>query len=575
MQVTIRMKIFAVAAALLLLMVAVLIFTTRMAANVGGQLGYIVSDYIPGYAAMARAEVWSLAQGLELRRLLLAHTLAPDDKKTIEQRRTEAETAAREHDRQMALARSELGERLASPTDFDDSVALARLDELIEIMIEERQKYQSRAGQIVAALNDGNLALAGENLAALDPLRDDANRRLDVAQRRMLEITENAARAALEHQTSVINLSLAVTGIAVILGLLFAAVVSSSLVAPVRRLLKATQAVEGGSLDTTVPVTSRDEIGRLTEAFNRMVQELRVKARIRETFGKYVDPRIVQGLIERPELTAAAGERRSMTVLFCDMKGFTTLSEGLTPTGLVNIVNSYLTEMSGAIRKHNGIIDKYIGDAIMAFWGMPFNSHDQQAELACLAALEQLVRLQLFRERLPELMGIKKGVPNIDMRIGIATGEVIVGNIGSDVTKSYTVMGDTVNFASRLEGANKAYRTRILVNAQTADMVSTVLETREIDSVLVVGKTEPEQIFEVMGQRDLITDAQKSLRERYAEGLAAYRRQEWNAAQAAFEACLSIVPDDGPSKAMLKRIPVLSAHPPHPDWNGVWEMTEK
>ncbi len=575
MQVTIRMKIFAVAAALLLLMVAVLVFTTRMAANVGQQLGYIVSDYIPGYAAMARAEVRSLDQGLELRRLLLAYTFAPNDTQTIERRRVNAESSAREHDQQMARARSEVGERLASPTDFDDTIALARLDELLEVMIEERQKYQQRAGQIIAALGAGDLTLAGENLAALDPLRDDANRRLDTAQRRMLEITENAARAALDHQNGVITLSLAVTGIAVVLGLLFAAVVSSSLVAPVRRLLKATEAVEGGSLETVVPVTSRDEIGRLTESFNRMVQELRLKARIRETFGKYVDPRIVQGLIERPELTAAAGERRLMTVLFCDMKGFTTLSEGLTPTGLVNIVNSYLTEMSGAIRKHNGIIDKYIGDAIMAFWGMPFNPHHEQAKLACFAALEQLTRLKSFRERLPELMGIKKGVPNIDMRIGIATGEVIVGNIGSDVTKSYTVMGDTVNFASRLEGANKAYRTRILVNAETADMVADVLETREIDAILAVGKTEPQRIFDVIGQRGTLGDAQIALRDRYAEGLAAYRRQDWDAAQAAFESCLSVVAEDGPSKTMLKRIAQLRERSPGADWNGVWEMTEK
>jgi adenylate cyclase len=264
-----------------------------------------------------------------------------------------------------------------------------------------------------------------------------------------------------------------------------------------------------------------------------------------------------------------------MTVSFCDMKGFTSIGEGLTPRGLVNVINQYLTTMSSPIREHNGIIDKYIGDAIMAFWGPPFTSDEDQARLACLAALDQLARLSIFRQELPELMGIKRGLPDINMRIGIATGEVVVGNIGSDIMKSYTVMGDTVNLASRLEGVNKSYGTRILIGEDTAKRTTDTIETREIDSILVVGKIEPQRVFEVLGRKGEVDQTMLALGERFAAGLAAYRQQAWPQAKAEFEACLAVAPDDGPARVFLQRVTYLAEHLPGPAWNGVWSMTEK
>ena len=174
--------------------------------------------------------------------------------------------------------------------------------------------------------------------------------------------------------------------------------VSEGMSRPVRRLLEGTRAVEAGRLDETLAVTSQDEIGHLTTAFNRMVEQLRHKERIRETFGKYVDPRIVEGLIDRPML-AADGQRRIMTVLFCD--GFTGASEGMTPQGLVKVMNRYFSTMSAPIHDHGGVLDKYIGDAIMAYWGPPFTEDADQARLACLAALEMLARVPSLRARVP------------------------------------------------------------------------------------------------------------------------------------------------------------------------------
>jgi adenylate cyclase len=171
-------------------------------------------------------------------------------------------------------------------------------------------------------------------------------------------------------------------------------------------------------------------------------------------------------------------------------------------------------------------------------------------------------------------MGIKR-VPLIDMRIGVATGETIVGNIGSDVSMSYTVMGDTVNLASRLEGANKAYGTRFLVNARTTHMTGELFQFREIDQIRVEGKQEPEHIYEVMGRRGELTPERQTLIERFAEGLSAYRRRAWDEARVAFIAALDVVPSDGPSKTFLARLATLEAEPPPGDWDGVWALNEK
>jgi adenylate cyclase len=305
-----------------------------------------------------------------------------------------------------------------------------------------------------------------------------------------------------------------------------------------------------------------------------MVEQLRLKERLRETFGKYVDPRVVEGLIEGPAL-AAEGQRRVMTVMFCDVKGFTSTSEGMTPQGLVKVMNRYFSTMSVPIRRHQGIIDKYIGDAIMAYWGPPFADDKEQAQLASLAALEMLQLVPQLRAELPELLGVRT-LPNaFDLRIGIATGEVLVGSIGSELMMSYTVMGDTVNLASRLEGANKEYGGRILVSEATVTGASVAIEAREIDRVVTLGQTQPQAVFEIMGRKGELTAAQLELRAHFSEGLAAYRAHRWKEARHAFETALLVMPDDGPSTTFIKRIDRLIAAPPSEGWDGSWHLERK
>src|SRR5262249_30616457 len=214
------------------------------------------------------------------------------------------------------------------------------------------------------------------------------------------------------------------------IGLGFAFLVSGGITRPVRQLLQGTREIEAGRLEKSLIVSTRDEIGEVSVAFNRMVEQLRRNQRIRETFGRYIDPKIAEGLIDRPDVAAIDGQRRVMTVMFCDLKGFTSMSEGVTPQGLVKIVNCYLSMMSEPIRENRGIIDKYIGDAIMAYWGPPFIEERDQAAFACNAALEMSRRLPDLQRRIPELLGLRRMSIECDIRIGIATGEMLAGSIG-------------------------------------------------------------------------------------------------------------------------------------------------
>jgi len=575
MRFPIGLKIFGIAVALLILMAAAALLSLRMTRTVDSQLAIIDQNYFPAYVALAQANIRSVEESAYVRRLLLAIAEPGDNAAKLDQLRQQVATTGKTSDERIADARRYINRQIADPLDFDDNIALARLDDKIEDLQEERRRYEGVLGKLLGAAEAGNKPVAGELLGELDDLRDDFDRKIDAARNEMRRLAGAAVIGTRAYQRRVVTIGVALLAIAALLGLTVAALVTLGLVRPVRRLLLGTAAVEHGALDTVVPVTSRDEIGSLTQSFNSMVGELRVKARIRDTFGKYVDPRIVAGLLDRPELTEAKGSRREMTILFCDMKGFTALSEGMTPAALVNVLNRYITVMSEPVRRNNGIIDKYIGDGIMAFWGPPFTGTDDHSGPACLAALDQLAGLAGFRAELPEITGLRRGFPEVDIRIGIATGDVVVGNIGSEQTRNYTVIGDTVNLASRLEAANKTYGTRALVSEGTNRFAADLVETREIDQVLVVGKTEPQRIFELLGRKGEVSGERLALRDAFGAALAAYRRKNWGEARAGFEGCLEIVPGDGPSTALLRRIAQFCTTAPGLDWDGVWSLTEK
>jgi len=547
-----------------------------MASKVGHLLDELSNKYILAYGHLARANIRSLERSLALRRMVIMKMQNPPDEAGYAERLHIYQQTQHQVEQEAEEARKLIASIIDDVSTPSDNVALTRIDTNIDNAVNELDRHLSEENaQLLSQLESKDFAEARHTLARADQARDEFSQKLDQIRADMLNQVGVSASVVLRNQNHAILITIVVTALAAALGLVFAILVSGGITRPVRLLLEGTREVEAGHLERSIEVITHDEIGQLSAAFNRMVEQLRHKERIRETFGRYIDPRVVEGLLNQPKLAAAEGQRRVMTVMFCDMKGFTALSEGMTPQGLVKVMNRYLSTMSEPIRRHGGVIDKYIGDAIMAYWGPPFIEEPDESQFACLAAIEMIKRIAPLRKEVTELLGVRVIPTECDVRIGLATGEALIGSIGSDVMMNYTVMGDTVNLAARLEAANKLYGSRSLIAEATVAKTDETIQFREIDRLMVAGQTQPQAVFELLGRKDELTPKQDLLRTRYADALAAYRAQRWDQARAAFHAVLEAVPTDGPSQALLSRIDHLQEHPPGADWDGSWRLENK
>ncbi len=303
-------------------------------------------------------------------------------------------------------------------------------------------------------------------------------------------------------------------------------------------------------------------------AFMRFIAEEKERMRVRAAFQNYVAPDVVNTMLQHPDMLKLGGEKREMTVLFSDIRGFTTLSEQMEPEVLVGLLHSYLNPMTEIVFKHNGTMDKYIGDAIMAIYNAPLIL-DDHADRACETALAMIAKLhELWEEwRVKEL-------PELKIGIGINSGTMTVGNMGSDRLFDYTVIGDNVNLASRLEGLNKFYGTAILISDSTQKQLQKQYILREVDRVRVKGKKTPVGIFEVRGSGQPQGD-EAELLQTFEAGLKAYRHGSLDTAKELFSTCLQLYPDDKPVQLFLERIEKMAGLPIPADWDGITTLTEK
>ena len=559
-------------------MVIVSALSTVMTRKVAHQLDELTTKYVEANNHLARMQADSLDRSLELRRMVIAKMQSPPDEAGFAERKQRYEAAGVAIGKEADAVHVLINAIIDDLTTESDNAALGRIDSRIEDTNKDVLRYLDEEHDRLFPLLEAktqDFAEIRKSLSRIDSLRDELNQRIDGIRADMMAQVRVDSALTMRDQKRNIAISAVLTALAAILGLTFSMFVSSGITRPVRRLLEGTRAVEAGQLDGSIDITTRDEIGQLTAAFNAMVARLRRNERMRETFGRYIDPRVVETLVDRPALAATDGQRRVMTVLFCDMKGFTSLSEGMTPQGLVKVMNHFLTAMSEQVRANHGVIDKYIGDAVMAYWGPPFTGNGEDARLASLAAIGMLGRVAALQRELPELLGVRAAGSECDVRIGIATGEVLVGSIGSEFMMSYTVMGDTVNLASRLVGANKVYGSRCLISDVAKAAAGDAIETREVDRLVVAGQTHSETVFDILAAKGDLKPEQSVLRDRYAEGLAAYRTRRWDDARRAFRAALEAVPGDEPSKIFIKRTEEFAVNPPAEDWDGAWHFDHK
>ncbi len=307
-----------------------------------------------------------------------------------------------------------------------------------------------------------------------------------------------------------------------------------------------------------------------TAATVEYVTEGKQRRLMRAAFDKYMSSEVVEEIMRNPEAIKLGGEKKEITIFFSDIAGFTTISEKMSPEDLVTLLNRYLSAMTTIIKTtHRGNVNKYLGDGIMALFGAPLDD-PKHASLACYAALDCQVELARLRE-----VWKREGLPEIGARIGLNSGPCIVGNMGSEERMEYTVTGDSVNLASRLEGASKYYDTLILIGQRTAELAKNDVEVREIDLLRVKGKKEPVVVFELLARKGQLDDKKRRVIDVYLEGLTAYKMRNFSAACTRFSEAVALDPSDGPSRVYLERSTNYRQMPPPVEWDGVYEMTSK
>ena len=302
----------------------------------------------------------------------------------------------------------------------------------------------------------------------------------------------------------------------------------------------------------------------------RIVIEQAEQRATKGVMGKYLSPAVMHEVLKDPDGLKLGGEKREMSVLFSDIRGFTSVSEKMEPQELVHFLNEYLTEMTDLVFEHKGVLDKYMGDAIMAFWGAPTHQPDH-AEQACRTGFHMMRRLRELQPQWSE-----RGLPPLNIGVGINTGPMTCGNVGSKMRFDYTVMGDSVNLGSRLEGVNKEYGTNIIISDGTYQQVKEKFSARFLDLIAVKGKQEPTAIYELIAPLD-DAGAQPPVGflDTWEIAMGHYKAQRFDDAKAAFERVLEIAPNDGPAMVFIERCGEMVAAPPGEAWDGVFVMLHK
>ena len=571
MKHSIALKIFSLAVGVLIMMIVAAVLNSLQVIQLGDQVRNISDKGLPICIQGAELNESGLRRRIAFERLYREYQSSFPDSAAIKEAETNFEKFT------LSVVENIAGLRMALdeiPEDAEEQALFSRAREItgaIEAVFNQQTDIAHRVlEKTKRGLANESVELMQINVQAQIDLQIKRGELQDIA----AKIAEKSVERARIAERRVLWSSLLVTVLALVVGLWGAWFLSKRLAHPIKQLVKSTQDVHSGNLAIKIEGLPEDEIGQLGDSMNKMIAELKKKQDLQAVMSTYIDPRVVEKIILPGRVEVLAGQKQIMTILFCDIAGFTGISERLSPTGLVKMVNRYFTIMTECIKAEGGIIDKFIGDAIMAYWGPPFIAEADQSAAACRASLRMRDALTQFRAELPEILGLRKDIPEVNIRIGLATGEVVVGNIGSDTARSYTVMGDVVNLASRLESANKQYGTSIIISEETMRMADVCMETLELDRIVVKGKTEPVEIYELLSAQGQLSSEMELRRKRFNQAVVAYRNQDWLAASAIFIELIEHY-NDRPAAMFLERIQLLKEHSLGQGWDGVWRMTSK
>src|SRR6516162_226145 len=387
---TIAAKIFGLAIILLLLTIALAGFLLYEVTRTTEDLTVVANFDVPLTQSLARLDEFGLRRRIAFERWFGALNAADPNREVVAEASENYTVFSRKLTDEFSTARHIVE---AYPRNGPGSHTLAEVETLLDQIEPAYQIINNRQREVLDMQRSGQHDKANEQLNLLNDLQGTVQNQRELVNSKMATWSGSATKATEQRERRVFWLAIAATTSTVLLGLAVAALITNRLSRPVRSLAIAMRDVQGGNLNVELPVSSTDEVGRLTDSFNFFVKELRSKERMKQTFGKYIDPRILEQVLAQPGAEAVASGRREMTVLFADLVGFTGLSERLTPLLMVTLLNRHFGLQALAVQEHRGVVDKFIGDSVMAFWGPPFVKPEEHAVLACRAAQAQLAAL--------------------------------------------------------------------------------------------------------------------------------------------------------------------------------------
>ncbi|MBF0289118.1 MAG: HAMP domain-containing protein [SAR324 cluster bacterium] len=567
------LKIFAVVSSLLIFVITVATTSYLKISEVNQEVVDLSEYIIPITNIVSIIDVHVLEQELYLETLFKLSESENTDKQNFNKQLEKTEEKGRLVDEELEKALKIVVKAEQAAKLEKDRQAFLKIAPLLRKIEKEHQDFHDHILAIINEFQKGHLQKVHQLEEKLAKEETDFDEEIRNIYHQLEQFSKKASLNATSHQNSILLFNLIVTTIAVVLGILASFILTRSLLKPIKNLIGAMRAVGNGDYSVTVQVNTRDEIRSLADSFEQMVEELSLKEKIKEAFGKYVDPRVVENLIDQDQMQTS-GEKRNMTVMFSQVDHFGSIVEKLEADEQIKATNQYLSLISKTISDCHGVLDKYIDTIVMAFWGTPFTTEEEHPVLACRAALKQK---GIYKELADVLRThqLEFDEASLTLHCGISSGQLVVGNIGAEQSKSYTVLGDTVNIASRLKGVAAQYQVPILISKETQDAAKDEIVAREIDLIQVVGKEEPVVVYEPLYETREQNEGLEKLKIIFEQGLTAYRQQLWDEALSHFSKYLSIIPNDGPSLVFIERITFFKNNPPGSDWKGVWTLTKK
>lgn len=560
-------------AAVPVLFAAAVGLSTALALRVREEVRAVAGYHIPVAQHIAGIDVATGDYELTVSRLLSPPRPDPDELARVLETLTSTRASIASA---LADSRQLLDEAVSDDSlDVEERVALADLRGIFRMLGRSAEPFLQLGDGTVSAWREGQALDAGKIKAQFAELESDINLGLTSLRGTLAAVEDRSVVRVRDSLAMLWHIGIGLFVLAAILGVVLGVGFARRLTGRLRQLVDASKSAGEKEYDVVLPPAGDDEVGDLTRAFDGMLGKLREEKKTNEAFGRYLDPRIVSHVVASGGDIGEYAERRAVSILFADIAGFTGLAEQLTAETLVRLLNRVFTGAADAIQGHSGIVDKYIGDAVMAFFMPPFTPGDGHASAACLAAIDHLTALKQMGPDLAALIGLRRGAPRISMRVGIATGEVVVGTLGSATARSFTVIGDAVNAASRITGVTRVYGAEIFVAEDTWRLAQGALEGREVDRVVLSGKSEPVTLYEVLGRAGEAQPADLERCEAYGKALAAYRAQRFQEAEQAFAGCLRIDPNDGPAQVMRNRSAQFALAPPLEDWDAVFYLGGK